>query len=100
MYTIELGKSGLQVPTVAVGCMRISNLTEHGVSEFVDTALSFGANFFDHADIYSGGKYILDALQESEILQGDGQKYVDRLRYGHHTDPAHPRIEVEIVEPD
>lgn len=56
MYTIELGKSGLQVPTVAVGCMRISNMTEREVSEFVNTALSFGANFFDHADIYGDGK--------------------------------------------
>ena len=54
----------------------------------------------DIDNVYSGGKYILDALQDAGILQGDGQKYVDRLRYGHHTDPAHPRIEVEIIEPD
>ena len=56
MYNIQLGKSGLQVPTIAVGCMRISDMTEKEVSAFVDTALSFGANFFDHADIYGGGK--------------------------------------------
>ncbi len=56
MYKIELGKSGLQVPTIAVGCMRISDMSEKEVSAFVDTALSFGANFFDHADIYGGGK--------------------------------------------
>ena len=56
MYKIELGKSGLQVPTVAVGCMRISDMTDGQVSAFVDTALSNGANFFDHADIYGGGK--------------------------------------------
>lgn len=51
MYNIELGKSGLQVPTVAVGCMRISNMDEKQVSAFVDAALEHGANFFDHADI-------------------------------------------------
>lgn len=56
MYQIELGKSGLQVPTVAVGCMRISRMNEKEISEFVDTALANGANFFDHADIYGGGK--------------------------------------------
>ncbi len=56
MYNINLGKSGLSVPTVAVGCMRISNMTERQASEFVDTALSNGANYFDHADIYGGGK--------------------------------------------
>ena len=56
MYNIDLGKSGLQVPTVAVGCMRISNMTELEASAFIDTALGLGANFFDHADIYGGGK--------------------------------------------
>ncbi len=56
MYQISLGKSGLQVPTVAVGCMRISNMTGRELSAFVDTALDLGANFFDHADIYGDGK--------------------------------------------
>lgn len=55
MYKIPLGKSGLEVPTIAVGCMRISNMSEKQVSEFVDTALQNDANFFDHADIYGGG---------------------------------------------
>ena len=56
MYKIELGKSGLQVPTVAVGCMRISNMNESEASAFVNTAVENGAVFFDHADIYGGGK--------------------------------------------
>lgn len=55
MYTIELGKSGLTVPTVAVGCMRIAAMTEGDTAAFMETALSHGANFFDHADIYGGG---------------------------------------------
>ena len=56
MYSIDLGKSGLKVPTIAVGCMRINNMTESEASAFVDTALSYGANFFDHADIYGRGR--------------------------------------------
>ena len=56
MRVIDLGKSGLKVPTIAVGCMRIGNMNEREVSAFIDTALSNGANFFDHADIYGGGK--------------------------------------------
>ncbi len=56
MYNIQLGKSGLSVPTVAVGCMRISNMTEREATAFVNTALEHGACFFDHADIYGGGK--------------------------------------------
>lgn len=56
MYQIELGRSGMQVPSVAVGCMRISNMSEKEVSAFIDTALENDACFFDHADIYGGGK--------------------------------------------
>ncbi len=56
MYNIDFGKSGMQVPAVAVGCMRISDMSEMEVSAFIDTALRNGANFFDHADIYGGGK--------------------------------------------
>jgi len=56
MYKIEFGKSGIMVPTVAVGCMRIKNMSEAEVSAFVNTAIENGANFFDHADIYGGGK--------------------------------------------
>lgn len=76
MFKIELGKSGLQVPTVAVGCMRISGKTEKEVSSFIDTALGHGANFFDHADIYGGGeseavfgKAISPSIRENLIIQ-------------------------------
>ena len=51
MYKIELGKSGLKVPTVAVGCMRISNMSEKEVSAFIDTAITNGADFFDHGTV-------------------------------------------------
>lgn len=56
MKTIPFGKSGMQVPTVAVGCMRIADMTEQDTAAFVQTALEHGANFFDHADIYGHGK--------------------------------------------
>lgn len=76
MYTIELGKSGLQVPTVAVGCMRISDMGEKAVSAFIHTALENGANFFDHADIYGGGnsetlfgKAVSPALRQQLLIQ-------------------------------
>ena len=56
MYKIAFGKSGIQVPAVAVGCMRIADMDENQADAFVDTALENGANFFDHADIYGGGR--------------------------------------------
>jgi predicted oxidoreductase len=55
MKTIPLGQSGLQVPVIAVGCMRINRLSKPEAERFVQTALAEGMNFFDHADIYGGG---------------------------------------------
>jgi len=55
MRTIQLGTSSLQVPVVAVGCMRINSLDKPAAEKFVRTSMEEGANFFDHADIYGGG---------------------------------------------
>jgi predicted oxidoreductase len=55
MRTMRLGSSNLEVPVVAVGCMRINSLEKNEAERFVQTALEQGANFFDHADIYGGG---------------------------------------------
>jgi predicted oxidoreductase len=55
MRTINLGLSGLQVPVIAVGCMRIGRLEKGEASRFVKTALDEGAVFFDHADVYGDG---------------------------------------------
>ena len=55
MRTIKLGTSDLDVPVVAVGCMRIDSLDKTEAERFVHTALDEGANFFDHADVYGGG---------------------------------------------
>ncbi len=56
MKTMELGKSGLVVPKIAVGCMRMADKTVDEAKELIDTALELGLNFFDHADLYGGGK--------------------------------------------
>jgi Predicted oxidoreductase len=78
MRTITLGKSGLQVPAIAVGCFRIHELDQHGVERLLKTALDMGANFFDHADIYGGGSCeelfagaldMNDDLREKLIIQ-------------------------------
>jgi len=76
MYKINLGKSELSVPTIAVGCMRISEMNESEVSAFINTALENSANFFDHADIYGAGrceevfgKAISSNLREKIIIQ-------------------------------
>lgn len=78
MRTIPLGVSNLQVPTIAVGCMRMNRLDRSDAETFVKTALDEGLNFFDHADIYGKGECeerFADAVsmnstvRESMILQ-------------------------------
>ncbi|NDL68551.1 aldo/keto reductase [Anaerotalea alkaliphila] len=78
MRTIPLGKSGMQVPAIAVGCMRINGLDKSEAEHFVQSALEEGAVFFDHADIYGRGTceeifaeavHMGDAVREKIILQ-------------------------------
>lgn len=73
MRTIQLGKSDLQVPVIAVGCMRLNGLDKVAAENFIRTAIDNGANFFDHADIYGGGtceEIFSEAIQmNSEIRE-------------------------------
>ena len=56
MKMIPFGKSGMQVPAVAVGCMRMSGMEVNKAESFINRCLELGANFFDHADIYGQGR--------------------------------------------
>lgn len=49
---------GGKVPAseISLGCMRISGLEPKAAENLVRTALDEGVNFFDHADIYGGGR--------------------------------------------
>ncbi|WP_248924045.1 aldo/keto reductase [Paenibacillus hamazuiensis] len=72
MKTIKLGTSTLEVPVIAVGCMRIKSLDKKEAERFVRTALEEGANFFDHADIYGGGtceEIFADAIQMNDDIR-------------------------------
>lgn len=72
MRTIKLGSSALEVPVVAVGCMRIKSLDKPAAERFVRTALEEGANFFDHADIYGGGtceEIFADAISMNDTVR-------------------------------
>ncbi|ACO46631.2 aldo/keto reductase [Deinococcus deserti] len=72
MRTIKLGTSQLDVPVVAVGCMRINSLDKAEAERFIQTALDEGANFFDHADIYGRGaceEIFADAIQMDSAVR-------------------------------
>ena len=55
MKMIPFGKTGLQVPSLAVGCFRVKGLEKAEMERLVQTAIEGGATFFDHADMYGAG---------------------------------------------
>ena len=89
MKRIPLGRSGLLVPSVALGCMRLGDVDEKEAETLLDTALELGCNFFDHADIYGKGAcesrfaqaiHMSPSVREKIILQskcgiGPGRMY-------------------------
>lgn len=46
----------VKLSRIVLGCMRIANLGPTAVRDLIETALDAGINFFDHADIYGGGR--------------------------------------------
>lgn len=58
-----LGNHIMNVPSIAVGCMRLADKTKSEMNHFIHTCIERGARFFDHADIYGSG--------QSEIIFGE-----------------------------
>lgn len=56
MKYINYGKSGIQVPAIVMGCMRMNGLDVKEAAGLIESALNQNVNFFDHADIYGGGE--------------------------------------------
>ena len=56
MKYFRLPHTDLEVSRIALGCMRIADKSVEEVEMLVKTAIDQGINFFDHADIYGGGK--------------------------------------------
>lgn len=53
---IPLGTTSLQTSEVALGCMRIGGMEPAALDNLLQTSWDAGINFYDHADIYGGGK--------------------------------------------
>jgi len=46
----------LEASAIAMGCMRIPDMESKDLVTLLNVATEGGINFFDHADIYGGGK--------------------------------------------
>lgn len=55
MKYIDINDS-VKASQLALGCMRIGGKSEKEIDEIIFTALDNGINYFDHADIYGGGR--------------------------------------------
>jgi predicted oxidoreductase len=56
MKNINIGNGKIQGSEIALGCMRMGALNKDEAEKVIKTSLEEGINFFDHADIYAGGK--------------------------------------------
>ncbi|EAG1076720.1 aldo/keto reductase family oxidoreductase [Listeria monocytogenes] len=56
MKRITIGNSALTASEISLGCMRMADLSKEDANKVINTALENGIYFFDHADIYGGGK--------------------------------------------
>lgn len=72
MKQITIGKQKMTAPAIVVGCMRLADFDKQHMNHFIHTSMELGANFFDHADIYGGGR--------SEEIFGEAMKGDATLR--------------------
>ncbi len=56
MRKIDIGKSGLKGSVISVGCYRIAEMEPAELDAWIAAADESGIDFYDHADIYGGGK--------------------------------------------
>ena len=56
MKTLSLGTSDLKVSEISLGCMRIGGMEPAALDALIKASWDAGIDFYEHADIYAGGK--------------------------------------------
>ncbi|MCF1684797.1 aldo/keto reductase [Tetragenococcus halophilus] len=72
MKQLKFGSTGIEVPSVILGCMRMNSATE--AEKVLQTAVENGITFFDHADIYGNGEceqVFANSLAKTSIKRED-----------------------------
>ncbi|MRR29312.1 aldo/keto reductase, partial [bacterium] len=90
MQTRTLGKSGLEVSALGLGCMRMSfgdrPTDKQEMIEFIHAAVDRGVTFFDTAEVY--GPFTNEELV-GEALEPYRGKVVIATKFGHKHDPVY-----------
>ncbi|MGB3223424.1 MAG: aldo/keto reductase [Desulforhopalus sp.] len=83
MKTIKLGQQGLNVPTVGLGCMGMSdfygNSREANNLKIFDEAFALGCNFWDTADMYGP---LTNEILLGKALAGRREKVILATKFG------------------
>lgn len=82
MKKINIGNGSISASEISLGCMRINALSKSEASTLINTALEEGINFFDHADIYAGGKseeIFADAIDMNPSIR---EKFIIQTKCG------------------
>lgn len=88
MKTIKLGKQGLVVPVVGLGCMGMSKIGDMSIYgqadekkaiETIHRSLDLGGNFLDTADLYGGGA---NEQLIAKAVKGNREQYIIASKFG------------------
>ncbi|ACL77510.1 aldo/keto reductase [Ruminiclostridium cellulolyticum] len=82
MRRISIGNGALTASEISLGCMRISEMTKNDAANLINTALEEGIDFFDHADIYGGGKSEEVFAQAVDMRSSIREKFVIQTKCG------------------
>ena len=82
MRNISIGNGVMNAPEIALGCMRIADLSHKDASNLIHTALEEGVNFFDHADIYADGKAEETFSKAIDMKVGQREKLIIQTKCG------------------
>lgn len=97
MKKILLGSSGIEVSEVGLGCMRMADKSVEEACEILETALSVGINFFDHADMYGRGKAELVFGKAIKALNVDRESIIIQSKCGIDVDTGTFNFEKQYI---
>ncbi|MDF2988816.1 MAG: putative oxidoreductase [Eubacterium sp.] len=82
MKSIAIGNGELSASVISLGCMRITELSKKDAAVLINTALEEGIDFFDHADIYAGGKSEELFAEAIEMKPSIREKFIIQTKCG------------------